>query len=127
MGEQNVKQDNDEATHQGFMKSLLNEVRALEYMLAEGMIESGVRCIGAEQEMFIIDRSFGPAPRAIEILDSIEDERFTNELGLFNLEANLSPQKMKGDCLGLMEKELEELYREARQSAAKQIHRSQLP
>ncbi len=120
MGEQNVKRDNNEARHQDFMKSLLNEVRALEYMLAEGMIESGVRCIGAEQEMFIVDRSFGPAPRAIEILDSIEDERFTNELGLFNLEANLSPQKMGGDCLGLMEKELEALYREARQAAAKQ-------
>ena len=53
MGEQNVKQNTEEATHQAFMKSLLTEVRALEKMLDAGLIESGVSRIGAEQEMFL--------------------------------------------------------------------------
>lgn len=117
MGEQNVKLNKDGATHQAFMKSLLNEVRALEKMLDEGLIESGVSRIGAEQEMFLIDRAHKPALKALEILDAIDDDRFTHELGLFNLEANLSPQQFDGDCLRQMETELQEVYLRARQAA----------
>jgi len=117
MGEQNVRQNTEEATHQAFMKSLLTEVRALEKMLDAGLIESGVSRIGAEQEMFLIDGAHKPATRALEILDAIDDERFTHELGLFNLEANLSPQEFGGDCLRRMENELQEVYHRAQETA----------
>jgi CBS domain-containing protein len=119
MGEQNVKLNNDEATHQAFMKALLTEVQALEKMLDSGLVESGVRRIGAEQEMFLIDKAHKPALKALEILDVIDDERFTNELGLFNLEANLSPHRLGGDCLSLMEAEAQEIYQKARATAAR--------
>ena len=118
MGEQNVKQNNDEQNHQAFMKSLLAEVNALEKMLEQGLIESGVQRIGAEQEMFLIDRAHKPALKAMDILEHIEDDRFTHELGLFNLEANLSPQRLAGDGLRLMDAELQDLYRQAREAAA---------
>ena len=55
----------------------------------------------------------------MEILDIIGDDRFTHELGLFNLEANLSPRKLGGDCLALMEKEAQEVYQKARETAAR--------
>jgi CBS domain-containing protein len=119
MGEQNVKLNNDEATSQAFMRSLLVEVQALEKMLDAGLVESGVRRIGAEQEMFLIDRAHKPACKALEILEVIDDERFTHELGLFNLEANLSPHRLGGDCLRLMEQEAQEIYRKARETAAR--------
>ena len=117
MGEQNVKLLSDEATSQAFMRSLLLEVHALEKMLEAGLIESGVRRIGAEQEMFLIDKAHKPMLTALDILDVIDDERFTHELGLFNLEANLSPHRLGGDCLRLMEEELQEIYRKARKAA----------
>ncbi len=66
MGEQNVKANTDETTHQAFMKSLLTEVNALERMLDTGLIETGVRRIGAEQEMFLIDKAHKPALKAME-------------------------------------------------------------
>ncbi|MCJ7814481.1 MAG: hypothetical protein MUP31_00380, partial [Xanthomonadales bacterium] len=119
MGEQNVERISDEATHQEFMKSLLTEVNALEKMLSLGLIESGVHRIGAEQEMFLIDSAHKPAPRAMEILDAIDDDRFTHELGLFNLEANLAPHKLGGNCLSLMEQEAQEVYQHARLTAAR--------
>lgn len=119
MGEQNVKQVSDEATHQEFMKALLTEVNALEKMLDSGLIESGVRRIGAEQEMFLIDKAHKPALRAMEILDVIDDDRFTHELGLFNLEANLNPRMLGGNCLSMMEQEAQDLYKKARLSAAR--------
>ena len=119
MGEQNVKKISDEATQQEFMKSLLTEVHALEIMLDSGLIESGVRRIGAEQEMFLIDKAHKPALKAMEILDAIDDDRFTHELGLFNLEANLAPHILGGNCLNLMEQEAQEIYRHARQTASR--------
>ena len=69
MGEQNIKEHADEATRQAFMKSLLEEVRALEKMLEKGMIESGVSRIGAEQEMFLVDQARKPARTALEVLE----------------------------------------------------------
>jgi CBS domain-containing protein len=119
MGEQNVKLNDDDLIYQRFMKSLLTEVHALETMLDRGLVESGVRRIGAEQEMFLIDKAHKPACSAMEILENINDDRFTHELGLFNLEANLSPQDLKGNCLRLMEEELQEVYKRAREAAAK--------
>ena len=119
MGEQNVKLNSDEATSQAFMKSLLVEVHALERMLEAGLVESGIRRIGAEQEMFLVDRAHKPALRALDILDVIDDDRFTHELGLFNLEANLSPHVFRGNCFALMEQELQEIYAKARKAAAR--------
>ena len=119
MGEQNVKLLDDEATSQAFMRSLLIEVHALERMLDAGLVESGVRRIGAEQEMFLVDKAHKPALKALDILDVIDDDRFTHELGLFNLEANLTPHRLGGNCLRLMEEELQEVYRKARKTAAR--------
>jgi len=39
MGEQNIEEFADESSRQAFMKSLLEEVRALEAMLEKGMVE----------------------------------------------------------------------------------------
>src|SRR5690554_5374983 len=119
MGETNIQKDATEATRQTFMKSLLDEVRALEMMLDKGMLESGVSRIGAEQEMFLVDKSQKPALKALELLKHVDDPRFTHELGLFNIEANLSVQEFNSNCLRLMEKEAQEVYSKARKAAKK--------
>ncbi len=117
MGEQNIQKHADEATQQAFMKSLLKEVVALEAMLEKGMLESGVNRIGVEQEMFLIDRDQKPALTALDVLAQLGDERFTHELGLFNIEANLSVQEFNSNCLSQMEKEAQEIYASARKAA----------
>jgi len=117
MGEQNVEQSSDEAARRAFMKALLNEVRAMEEMLDAGMFEAGIRRIGAEQEMFLVDRAYRPAMTAMQILEGMDDPRFTHELGLFNLEANLSPLELGGDCLGRLEAETNEVLSLARARA----------
>ena len=100
-----------------FMKHLLKDLRALEHMIAEGMIESGVRRIGVEQEMFLVDRAWRPAPVACEVLDRLDDPRFTTELGLFNLEFNLDPVVFGGDCLRRMENQPTEHLSRVREAA----------
>jgi len=117
MGEQNIVEGASESVRQDFMKALLEEVRALEAMLEKGMVESGVSRIGAEQEMFLINNAHQPALTALEVLAKLDDDRFTHELGLFNIEANLSVQELKSDCLSRMEAEAQEIYAKARAAA----------
>ncbi len=119
MGEQNVRGNDDESLRRAFMKSLLDEVRALEEMHRIGMFEGGIRRIGAEQEMFLVDKANRPALSAMKVLDQTNDPRFTHELGLFNLEANLSPLELGGDCLRRLEEEAEEVVDLARKAAHK--------
>jgi len=117
MGEQNVEQHVDEKQSQVFMKALLEDLRALAFMLEDGRFESGVRRIGAEQEMFLIDRYLRPAPVSLEVLKHANDTRLTTEIARFNLEANLTPLKLEHNCFSRMEQELAELIALARNSA----------
>ncbi|AKT39881.1 CBS domain-containing protein [Chondromyces crocatus] len=109
MGEQKIAEGTDEQQQQVFVKALLSDILALEQMLEGDRIEANVRRIGAEQEMFLVDRSFGPAPIAEALLERVEDPRLTTEIGRFNLEANLSPLAFRGDCFRRLEAEMKEL------------------
>src|SRR6185295_6833074 len=88
---------------------MLRDMSALDRLLAEGMIEEGVRRVGAEQELFLVDRSWHPAPVAMPVLERLQDGHFTTELGAFQLELNLEPHLFGGDCFGKMERQLGEL------------------
>jgi len=118
MGEHNCAQLADEKQTQVFMKALLEDLRALAFMLEDGLLESDVARIGAEQEMFLIDRSSRPAPVSLEVLNEANDPRLTTEIARFNLEANLTPVELKNDCFTRLEQELTELIELARKGAA---------
>ncbi|MDQ2921957.1 MAG: hypothetical protein M3R52_10155, partial [Acidobacteriota bacterium] len=117
MGEHNVEQF-DETSSQAFMKALLEDLRALEYMIEHDRLESGVTRIGAEQEMFLVDRNLRPAPFSLEVLDLAKDPRLTTEIARFNLEANLTPLRLTGRCFHQIDQELNELLSLVRNSAA---------
>jgi CBS domain-containing protein len=101
-----------------FTNQLLRDVRALEHMLETGLFETGKRRIGAEQEMFLVDASWRPAPVATQVLEALRDRHFTPELARFNLELNIDPILFGGRCLSAMEAELARLLEQARQAAA---------
>ncbi|MDH3216204.1 MAG: CBS domain-containing protein [Candidatus Krumholzibacteria bacterium] len=117
MTQRDINQGPDSDNIRAFTKALLEDVQAIERMIKDGLIESGVRRIGAEQEMFLVDRAMLPAMKAIELMGRLKHPQFTTELGLFNLEVNLNPQPMGGDCLWRMEQELEGLLAQARRAA----------
>ena len=120
MGEHKVEQHVDEQKAQAFMKALLEDLRALAFMLEDGRIESGVQRIGAEQEMFLIDHYLLPAPVSLEVLKHTNDPRLTTEIARFNLEANLTPLELSDNCFSRIEQELAELIELARKGAATQ-------
>src|SRR3989440_4462734 len=118
MGTHRVEQNCDELKVQAFMSALLDDLRALDYLIEDDKIESGVRRVGAEQEMFLIDRHMRPAALALEVLAGIDDQRFTTEIAQFNLEANVTPQVLTGRCFTAMRDELEEMTAKLRERAA---------
>jgi len=117
MGEQDIQDQPGTDDLRTFMRALLEDVRALETMIERGLFETGRR-IGAEQEMFLVDRAQRPVNRALAVLERLQpSESFTTELGLFNLECNLAPLDLGGDCLSGMERELDEHLRAVRGAA----------
>lgn len=100
-----------------FTTRVLEDLRALQEMLDGGAVESGVRRIGAEQELVLVDEHGRPAPRNMAILEDIEDERVVTELGRYNLECNLDPMRFEGDCLSRMEDQLAGLLERVQEAA----------
>lgn len=119
MGDKKVTSEYDDVQMRAFTLGVLNDLQALEQMLDSGMFEETASRIGAEQEMFLVDSAMRPAPLAVEVMEEARDGRLTTEIGLFNLEANLTPREFSGDCLRLMENELNEILDIVRGSAAK--------
>jgi CBS domain-containing protein/gamma-glutamyl:cysteine ligase YbdK (ATP-grasp superfamily) len=117
MGEHHVEQNTDDRSKREFMKALLGDLGALEQMLDTGRIESGVRRIGAEQEMFLVDANFRPAPVATDVIERVKDPRVTTEIARFNLEANLTPRLFAGDCFRRMEEEVKDVIELVREGA----------
>src|SRR5437016_1802303 len=105
------------AARRAFMRAVLNDLRALDLMVTQGSFERGVSRIGAEQEMFLVDSAYHPAPGALKILQGVQDPHFTTELGLFNLESNADPQPFAGAGLRNMEAQLTALFAKVRKTA----------
>ncbi|MBX7192412.1 MAG: CBS domain-containing protein [Sandaracinaceae bacterium] len=94
-----------------FTRAILTDLRALERMLDEGVFDEGPPRIGAEQEMFLIDKAtFEPTKGSLKMLEALKDTHFTTELGLFQLEMNADPQSFEGKGLSSLETQMQTLF-----------------
>ncbi len=109
MGTQEIRKLEDANAMRRFTRQVMQDMQALEYMLREGMFETDVRRIGAEQELFLVDDRWQPAPISMEVLERSDDSRLVTELTRFNLEFNLDPHVFEGDCLRQMERQINEM------------------
>lgn len=119
MGEHSVNSAIDNKARSVFIRSLLNDISALDIMLKKDLIESDITRIGAEQEFCLVTENWRPSRKAVEILKTINDPHFTTELALYNLEINLDPIELKLDCFSHLEKQLNTLLSKARVAAKK--------
>ncbi len=107
MGYQKVSTLESRSEMQQFVRALLDDVSAFEYMLQNDWFENDITRIGAEQEMCLVDNhTFKPACINMEVLEHLTDAPWcVTELAKFNLETNLSPREFVGTCLSDMEAE----------------------
>ncbi len=107
MGVQTVSLAQNEEQMQHFVRHLLKDVKAIEYMLENDWFDTGITRIGAEQEMCIVNQAYKPAPIAMDVLEKQNYSWLETELARFNLETNLIPREFHSDCLNKMEEELQ--------------------
>ncbi len=107
MGFQKVNTVESKSEMLHFVRSLLDDVQAFEYMLNHDWFESDITRIGAEQEMCLVDnKTLKPATINMQVLEHLQDMPWcVTELAKFNLETNLSPREFVGDCLSQLEAE----------------------
>lgn len=120
MGELKVEKLTDGASKVSYVQQLLTDLDALESMLEEGLFEKDTIRIGAEQEFCLVDSKWEPSNRAMEVLRAIDDDHFTTEIARYNLEANIDPYVLSGDCFSKLHDQLDQLLAKARSEAAKQ-------
>lgn len=118
MGDFRVRKINDAHDRRAMYQQALHDIEAFEFLLKNNRFETGPPKIGAEQELCIVDLQYNPAPSSLQILDKVDDEHYTNELALFNLEINLDPLPLSGACFEGMETELLDLLEKGHRTAA---------
>lgn len=119
MGDFNVRAIRSDEERATFYSAILRDLDAFDRMLGDGWVEARSDHIGAEQEIAITTPLGLPQPTALKILDQIDDPRFTNELALYNLEVNLSPRQLQGNCFSDVAFELESCLKIGQEAAQK--------
>jgi gamma-glutamylcysteine synthetase len=72
-------------------------------MLQESRFTDGQQQVGLEIEFSLVNESSVPAMRNTEVLAAIDDPCWAPELGLFNVEVNLTPRPLSGSALADLE------------------------
>jgi CBS domain-containing protein/gamma-glutamyl:cysteine ligase YbdK (ATP-grasp superfamily) len=119
MNESNVIKLLNSKIRSRYIWHLLNDIKALEIMLKENLIESDVHRIGAEQEFCLVNSNWRPAKNSDDILADINDSHFTTELSRYNLELNLDPEVLNADGFSKVESQIRTLLAKAEQIASK--------
>ncbi|MBT8272442.1 MAG: CBS domain-containing protein [Bacteroidia bacterium] len=119
MGELKVIKLSEKKDKANYIHQLLRDIEALDQMINDGMIEKEPIRIGAEQEFCLITSEFNPSHKALPVLKTIDDDNFTTEIGNFNLEINLDPFELKGDCFSKLADQLKEKLILAERAAEK--------
>lgn len=119
MGELKVERLSGSILREKYISQLLGDLEALEQMLDNGMFDTDIH-IGAEQEFCLVNEQWEPSNKALEVLKALNDDNFTTEIALYNLEANLDPLLLTEDCFSKMHAQLDQLLSKARTEAARQ-------
>ena len=117
MGTIKVTKLSDPREKANYIHQSVKDINALEIMINDGLIEKSPIRIGAEQEFCLIDDTFLPKGNSLEVLKEINDDHFTTEIGNFNLEINLDPVELKGECFSILHNQLKTFLDKAKEVA----------
>ncbi|MDU8884704.1 CBS domain-containing protein [Yeosuana sp. MJ-SS3] len=119
MGELKVIKLNSKKDKAKYIHHLLRDIEALEIMIQDNQIEKNPIRIGVEQEFCLVNSEYNPNKNALDVLEEISDNHFTTEIGSYNLELNLDPIELKGNCFSDLHKELKSKLGLAKKAAEK--------
>lgn len=104
--------------HERFSRRLAESLEALRALLARPGFGAGAPTVGAELELYLVDRLGFPLPVNRAVLARAEDSRVTLELDAFNLEVNLRPCPLAGRSFSALRQEVESAVAAVRRAAS---------
>jgi CBS domain-containing protein len=117
MGHLDVKQLKSPKDKALYIHHLIRDLEALDIMLKKNLIEKKPVRIGAEQEFCVVTNRFFPNNNSVEVLEAINDDHFTTEIGKYNLEINSDPLLLGSNCFSQLHSQLQELLEKGRKVA----------
>ncbi|WP_111683234.1 CBS domain-containing protein [Winogradskyella tangerina] len=120
MGHLEVKQLKSPKDKALYIHHLIRDLEALDIMLKNDLIEKEPIRIGAEQEFCVTSNHYFPNNNNLQVLDAINDDHFTTEIGRYNLEINSDPLLLKGHCFSELQNQLKALLDKAEEGARSQ-------
>ena len=96
----------NEEEYQAFRHKLEDNLSAFRQLLQQPDFGKGEASLGAELEMYVIDKQGRPLCVNQEILELSQDSQLTLELNRYNLEYNLSPYKLSENAFQSTEDEI---------------------
>ncbi|MEM9679877.1 MAG: CBS domain-containing protein [Bacteroidota bacterium] len=102
-----------------YIHYLIKDLEALDRMIDEELIETAPIRIGAEQEFCVVSDTFFPNNNSIDVLEDIDDDHFTTEIGRYNLEINSDPLVLERKCFSELHDQLFNLLKKAYKAAEK--------
>ncbi len=91
-----------------FTSQLVRDLQALRHMYRQDLLDSGHPRMGLEQEVYLVDKFWRPAPKAVELLQLVNREDIVPEYASFNAEINVAPALIQGNVLSAMHQNLRE-------------------
>ena len=107
MGTEITREEFDERDYARFRERLERDLSALGRLLARPGFGAGPATVGAELELFLVDRAALPLPMNEAVRASAADPRITVELNRYNLELNSSPAALAGHPFAALASELD--------------------
>lgn len=119
MGEQTGIQRAGGAPLHQYTHYLLQDLKALKHMYQQDMLDTGPAHIGVEQELYLVDRFWRPAPIIIPLMQAVNDPHFVTEYAAFNGEINIDPFILGPNAFSNIEVQLRTILHKVDREAAK--------
>lgn len=96
MGRDVLEREYSADDYERFNRRIHDQVDILKNVISKPDFGTDPISIGAELEMYLMNKVGDVSPVNLELLELLKDEQFQTELNKFNLELNLSPVKAAG-------------------------------
>ena len=106
MGKNIVDREYTKADYEQFNRRIHDQVDILKSLIEKPSFGKQDICIGAELELYLMNKNGNVNPVNQQLLALLNDHQFQPELNRFNLELNLSPVKVTGKPFSAITKEM---------------------
>jgi len=106
MGRNIIEKNYSTDDYVNFNHKIQDQLSRLKQLIAQPNFGLGEIFIGAELELYLIDKKYQVSPVNLELLDKLNNKQFQSELNKYTIELNLLPVKAAGKPFSRLTQEI---------------------